>query len=64
MFKRYVKGTKCLACKQKWLRGRLHNWAHCFGIIDWFTTGDFRMDVVDIHKGKTFVWGQEVNGNE
>ena len=50
--------------QNKWLRGRLHNWAHCFGIIDWFSTGDFRMDVVDIHKGKTFVWGQTIDGNK
>jgi hypothetical protein len=50
--------------QNKWLRGRLHNWAHAFGIIDWFPTGDFRMDVVDIHKGKTFVWGQTIDGNK
>jgi hypothetical protein len=50
--------------QNKWLRGRLHNWAHAFGIIDWFPTGDFRMDVVDIHNGKTFVWGQTIDGNE
>ena len=49
--------------QNKWLRGRLHNWSHCFGIIDWFPTGEFRLDVVDIHKGKTFVWGQAIDGN-
>ena len=47
-----------------WLKGRHTNWAHAFGIIDWDRLGNFTLNVVDIHKGKTFVWGQEINGNE
>lgn len=47
-----------------WLKGRNVNWAHAFAIVDWFDTGDFRIDVVDIHKGKTFVWGQTIDGNK
>ena len=47
-----------------WLRGRTTNWAHAFAIIDWFPTGDFRIDVVDIYNGRTFVWGKEINGNK
>ena len=35
-----------------------------FAIIDWFPTGDFRIDVVDIYNGRTFVWGKEINGNK
>jgi hypothetical protein len=46
-----------------WLKGRHVNWAHAFGIIDWFPNGDFRLDVVDITNGKTFVWGQPIEGN-
>ena len=49
--------------KNTWLRGRLHNWAHAFAIVDWFTDGNFRVDVVEIHAGKTTVWGEEIDGN-
>lgn len=44
----------------RWLKGRLHNWCHAFAIIDWFKNGDFRVDVVEIHKGKTSLWGKEI----
>lgn len=47
-----------------WLKGRSHNWCHAFAIIDWFPNGTFRFDLVDITKGKTFVWGKEINGNQ
>jgi len=47
-----------------WLKGRYVNWAHAFGIIDWFPNGDFRLDVVDITNGKTFVWGQPISGDK
>ena len=46
--------------QNKWLRGRLHNWCHAFAIVDWFTNGDFRVDTVEIHKGKTIVWGNVI----
>ena len=46
-----------------WLRGRMHNWAHAFAIVDWFEDGNFRIDVIDIHKGKTYVWGKLIDGN-
>ena len=47
--------------KNKWLKGRLHNWVHAFAIVDWFADGNFRVDVVEIHKGKTTVWGQMIH---
>mgnify|MGYP002725704696 CR=1 FL=1 len=46
--------------KNRWLRGRLHNWNHAFGIIDWFDNGNFRLDVVEIINGKTTLWGKSV----
>ena len=49
--------------KNAWLRGRETNWCHAFGIIDWFDDNNFRIDVIDIHKGKTYVWGKLVDGN-
>ena len=46
--------------QNKWLRGRLHNWQHAFGIVDWFENGNFRLDVVEIINGKTTLWGNEI----
>ena len=46
-----------------WLKNRKTNWSHAFAIVDWFNSGDFRLDLVDITKGKTILWGQEINGN-
>ena len=46
--------------KNGWLRGRLHNWSHAFAIVEWFTDETFRVDVCEIHKGKTSVWGEMV----
>jgi len=46
--------------KNKWLMGRLHNWNHAFGIIDWFENGNFKLEVVEIIKGVTSLWGKEI----
>lgn len=46
-----------------WLKGRCNNWSHAFAIVDWFEDGNFRIDVVDISKGRTFVWGRSIDGN-
>jgi predicted phosphodiesterase len=48
----------------KWLKGRLHNWAHAFAVIDWFTDGTFKVEVVEIKDGKTSLWGEVIDGNE
>ena len=48
--------------KNKWLQGRPHNWNHAFGIVDWFTNGDFKVEVIEIVKGKTTVWGNTLIG--
>lgn len=45
-----------------WLRGRLHNWKHAFGIVQWFPNGNFRVEVVDIVNGKTTLWGDVIEG--
>jgi hypothetical protein len=49
--------------KNKWLKGRLHNWNHAFGIITWHGNGNFQVETIEIQKGKCFVWGDEVDGN-
>jgi predicted phosphodiesterase len=46
-----------------WLRNRKTSWGHAFGVVDWFANNDFRLDVVDITKGKTILWGDEIDGN-
>jgi predicted phosphodiesterase len=48
--------------KNKWLRGRLHNWNHGFAIIDWFKNGTFKVEVVEIIKGRTTLWGDVIEG--
>jgi 3',5'-cyclic AMP phosphodiesterase CpdA len=50
--------------KNKWLRGRLHNWQHAFAIVDWYTNGNFKVEVVDIQNGMTYLWGDLIDGNE
>jgi hypothetical protein len=46
--------------KNRWLKGRLHNWNHAFGIVDWFKNGDFKVEVIEIINGKTTLWGKEI----
>ena len=46
----------------EWLSGRLVNWGHAFGIVDWFKNGDFKVEVVEIVNGKTSLWGEEIAG--
>ena len=48
--------------KNKWLRGRLHNWNHAFGIVDFFKNGNFKVEVVEIVKGVTSLWGKRLEG--
>jgi hypothetical protein len=47
-----------------WLNNRQVNWAHAIGVADWFPNGDFRLEVVDIVNGKTFLWGKQIDGNK
>tara|TARA_B100000161_G_C33543719_1_gene411958 strand:- start:1577 stop:1828 length:252 start_codon:yes stop_codon:yes gene_type:complete len=47
---------------EDWLGGRLTNWNHGFAIIDWFKGGNFIVNVVEIIKGKTTVWGKLIDG--
>jgi len=50
--------------KNRWLRGRLNNWNHAFGIITWFEKddGNFQLEVIDIIKGKANVYGEIIKG--
>ena len=48
--------------KNRWLKGKPHNWGHAFGIITWFKGGEFQLDVIDIIKGQANVWGRIIKG--
>lgn len=47
--------------KNQWLRGALTNWNHSFGIVDFYKNGNFKVEVVEIVKGVTSVWGKLIN---
>ena len=46
----------------KWLRGRLHNWAHAFAIVDFYQGGKFTVHIIQMINGKTSLWGELING--
>ena len=48
--------------KNTWLRGRLHNWNHCVGVVDWWKNGNFTVQVIEILNGKAVVNGKELVG--
>ena len=47
---------------EDWLGGRLTNWNHAFAIIDWFKGGNYKVEVVEIIKGRTSLWGELIEG--
>lgn len=60
----------CIGCLKKndrksnvWLKGKKTNWGTACAVIDFFTNGDYRCDIVDITAGRTTMWGKEINGN-
>lgn len=54
----------CQGKSNKWLRGKKVNWSHAFAIVYWDADGTFRLEVVDITGGKTWVWGKLIDGND
>ena len=50
--------------KNGWLNGNLTNWSHAFAIVDWFSNGEFKVEVVEIKKGRTTVWGNLIEGGK
>ena len=53
---------KDIEADEDWLGGKLTNWNHAFAIIDWFKSGNFKVEVVEIIKGKTTLWGEAIIG--
>ena len=53
---------KDIEADEDWLSGRLTNWNHAFAIIDWFKGGNYKVEVVEIIKGQTSLWGMLIEG--
>jgi len=53
---------KDIEADEDWLGGRLTNWNHAFAIVDFFKNGNFNVQVVEIIKGKTTLWGELIKG--
>ena len=49
--------------KNRWLKGRLHNWNHCFGIVTFFDKpkGNFQIEQIEILNGQCTIWGKQFN---
>ena len=48
--------------KNKWLKGRPHQWVHSFAIVDFYDKGDFAVTAVKIVDGKASLWGHTLKG--
>ncbi len=46
--------------KNKWLKGKPNNWQHCFGVVYFYSNGEFVLNVIDIVNGRSSVWGQTI----
>jgi len=55
---------KDIQADEDWLSGRLTNWNHAFAIIDWFKNGDYKVEIVEIIRGRTTLWGEVIDGSE
>jgi len=53
---------KDIDADEDWLGGRLTNWNHAFAIVDIYNNDDFNVEVVEIIKGKTSLWGEIIKG--
>ena len=47
-----------------WLGGRNHNWSRAFAIVDFYENGLFTVHVIQIINGKTYLWGEVIDGNK
>ena len=53
---------KDIEADEDWLAGRLTNWNHAFAIIDFYSNGNFNVQIVEIINGKTTLWGKQISG--
>ena len=55
---------KDIEADEDWLGGRLTNWNHSFAIVDFFKGGNFKVEIVEIIKGITSLWGELIDGTK
>jgi len=48
--------------KNEWLKGRPHQWAHAFAIIDFYKGGNFCVTPIKIVGGQAVIWGELIKG--
>ena len=48
---------------EDWLRGNLTNWNHAFAIVDIYKNDDYAVQIIEIIKGRTSLWGELIDGN-
>ena len=53
---------KDIEADEDWLRGSLTNWNHGFAVVNFFSNGNFNVEVVEIINGKTTLWGNLIKG--
>ena len=53
---------KDIEADEDWLCGRLTNWNHAFAIIDFFKNGDYKVEIIEIIRGRTTLWGKVIKG--
>jgi hypothetical protein len=49
---------------EDWLRGNLTNWNHAFAIVDIYKNDDYVVQIIEIIKGRTSLWGELIDGNK
>ena len=53
---------KDIEADEDWLSGRLTNWNHAFAIVDFYNNDDYTVQVVEIIRGRTSLWGELIEG--
>ena len=53
---------KDIEADEDWLSGRLTNWNHAFAIIDFYSNNDYTVQIVEIIRGRTSLWGELIEG--
>ena len=53
---------KDIESDEDWLGGKLTNWNHSFAIVDVYKNGNYTVQIVEIIKGQTSLWGELIEG--
>ena len=53
---------KDIDADEDWLGGKLTNWNHAFAIVDIYKNDNYTVQIVEIIKGRTSLWGELIEG--